>query len=139
VCCRRVCVPCGQKIVSECGINFGSSVSAEWYRPRRTDNAAYFSAASRTSEKERAGQIPLVREIFGNPFRPVSIDTSWLTPDVVRLAQNIYDERSSSNLPKLADALEGAGCKTKDVLQHCSQPAEHVRGCWVVDLILGKE
>jgi hypothetical protein len=118
---------------------FGAAVSAKLHRPRRTDNSAYRSAESTASEKERARQIPLVREIFGNPFHLVSIDTSWLTPDVVRLAQDIYDERASSHLPKLADALEGAGCKNKDILQHCRQPGEHVRGCWVLDLILGKE
>jgi hypothetical protein len=55
------------------------------------------------------------------------------------LAQVIYDERRFADLPILADALEEAGCTNTDILDHCRLPGEHVRGCWVVDLILRKE
>jgi hypothetical protein len=58
---------------------------------------------------------------------------------VVRLAQRIYDGRAFGRLPALADTLEEAGCTDADILAHCRQPAEHVRGCWAVDLLLGKE
>jgi hypothetical protein len=86
-----------------------------------------------------AWQTTLLRCVFGNPFRPVSIDPAWLTPDVKQLAEAIYDDRAFDLLPVLADALEDAGWHDPDILNHCRQPGEHVRGCWVVDLILGKE
>jgi hypothetical protein len=84
----------------------------------------------------------LVRELFGNPFRPIRLKSSWLAWNdgtVPKLAQAIYDERRFADLPILADALEEAGCTDADILAHCRQPGEHVRGCWVVDLLLGKE
>jgi hypothetical protein len=84
-------------------------------------------------------QCRLLRDIFGNLFRPVTLDPTWPTPTVVGLAQTIYDNRAFDRLPELADALEGAGCTNADVLDHCREQGEHVRGCWVVDLILGKE
>ena len=83
-------------------------------------------------------QPGLLRDIFGNPFRPVSLDPSWLKPSVLRFAQATYDDRAFINMPILADALEEAGCTNADVLSHCRSEGPHVRGCWVVDLILGK-
>ena len=80
----------------------------------------------------------LLRDIFGNPFRPIVADPAWLTPTVGSLAVAIYEDRAFDRLPILADALEEAGCTNADVLLHCRVPAEHVRGCWVVDLVLGK-
>ena len=94
------------------------------------------------THEEFAAQTALVRDLFGNPFRPVTVDPSWLAWNertVVKLAQGIYDERAFDRLPVLADALEEAGCDDPDILGHCRQPGEHVRGCWVVDLLLGKE
>jgi hypothetical protein len=69
----------------------------------------------------------------------VTVEQSWLTSNVTALAQSIYDERAFDRLPILANALEDAGCDNADILNHCRQPGEHVRGCWVVDLLLGKE
>jgi hypothetical protein len=90
--------------------------------------------------KEREhGQTAMLRHIFGNPFRPVTINPAWRTSNVTGLAQSIYDKGAFDCLPILADALEDAGCDNQDVLNHCRQPGEHVRGCWVVDLVLGKE
>ncbi|MBI1831034.1 MAG: hypothetical protein HYR84_06255 [Planctomycetes bacterium] len=63
---------------------------------------------------------------------------SELTPNVRTLAQTIYDERRFADMPLLADALTEAGCTDANILNHCRQPGEHVRGCWVVDLLLGK-
>jgi hypothetical protein len=88
---------------------------------------------------ERAAQTNILRDIFGNPFRPVTCNPAWQTANVVALAQAIYDERAFDRMPILGDALEDAGCDNADILTHCRQPAEHVRGCWVVDLILGKK
>ena len=66
------------------------------------------------------------------------LDHAWLTPTVQSIAAAIYEDRAFDRLPILADALEEAGCTDADVLLHCRVPAEHVRGCWVVDLVLGK-
>ncbi len=77
--------------------------------------------------------------IFGNPFRPVTVDPCWLTSTAVALARIIYADRAFDRLPILADALEDAGCDNADLLAHCRGDGLHVRGWWVVDLILGKE
>jgi hypothetical protein len=91
---------------------------------------------------ERKSQCTFLREIMGNPFRPVSFDPSWLTWHdglLGSMARRMYDSRDFSDMPILADALEEAGCDNTDILAHCREPGEHVRGCWVVDLLLGKE
>jgi len=82
--------------------------------------------------------VPFLRDIFGNPFRSVCLDAAWITRTVTQLAQAIYDERAFDRLPILADALEDAGCTNIDLLEHYRGGGEHVRGCWVVDLLLGK-
>jgi len=87
---------------------------------------------------EHAYQANLLRDIFGNPFRPVTINSSWLTSTVLALAQQMYDSRDFSPMPILADALQDAGCDNEEILNHCRQPGEHVKGCFVVDLLLGK-
>jgi biotin carboxyl carrier protein len=82
----------------------------------------------------------LVREVFGNPFHPVTVDPAWLTSDVLALASQIYGSCDFSAMPILADALQDAGCDNDDILNHCRDPKQtHIRGCWVVDLVLGKE
>jgi hypothetical protein len=91
-----------------------------------------------TFDKEVRSQCDLLRDIFGNPFRPVAIERSLLTAAVVKLAQQNYDQRVLERMPKLADALEKAGCENAEILNHCRGPGPHVRGCWVVDLVLGK-
>jgi hypothetical protein len=71
--------------------------------------------------------------------RPLTIDSSWLTSTVKRLADSIYERKAFERLPILGDALEDAGCNNADILHHCRQQGDHVGGCWVVDLLLGKE
>jgi hypothetical protein len=88
--------------------------------------------------KEMHEQAALLRDIFGNPFRPVTADPSWLTPKTNKLAQAIYDGRRFQDTPGLANALEDAGCMIREIFDHCRGPGPHVRGCWVVDLVLGK-
>jgi hypothetical protein len=100
-------------------------------------------------EAELSRQAALVRDVFGNPFRPVSADPAWLTWNggtIPRLAEAIYDERhlpegtlDFERLSVLADALEEGGCTDADILNHCRGPGPHVRGCWVIDLLLGKQ
>jgi hypothetical protein len=97
---------------------------------------------------ERFRQAVLVRDIFGNPFRPVAIAPavlSWNDAVVVRLAQAAYQERhlpagtlDNGRLAVLADALEEAGCTDAGILGHLRGPGPHVRGCWAVGLCLGK-
>ncbi len=94
------------------------------------------------SPDELAAQAALLRDIVGNPFRSVTVRPAWLLwggGTVGSLARAVYDESAFDRLPILADALEEAGCDDADVLSHCRGPGEHVRGCWVLDLLLGKE
>jgi hypothetical protein len=86
------------------------------------------------------GVAPLLREIFGNPFRPAVFDPEWRSDTALSLARHIYESRDFAQMPILADALQDAGCDNADILSHCRDPQQtHVRGCWVVDLVLGKE
>jgi hypothetical protein len=120
-------------VVTQFGL--GSAHAGAWY-------AAFFSTSLFGADgwrNEESNLVALLRHIVGNPFRPVTADPSWLTSIVVALAQAIYDERAFGRMPVLGDALEEAGCGDRDILDHCRQPGEHVRGCWVVDLILGKQ
>ena len=97
-----------------------------------------YSASARGRTVEQLEQIKLFRDIFGNPFRPVTFDPAWQTSDTTGIAGRMYDSREFSAMPILADALEEAGCTNADVLLHCREPGVHIRGCWVVDLVLGK-
>jgi hypothetical protein len=93
--------------------------------------------------------LELLRELVGNPFRTVALNPAWLTwqdGTVRELARAAYDERrlpegtlDPARLAVLADALEDAGCTDAELLAHLRGPGPHVRGCWAVDLILGKE
>jgi hypothetical protein len=109
-------------------------------------NAAW-TAAETAGKAEAAAQravqaaadADLFREIFGNPFRPLQLDPSWLRwnhGSLLTIARSIYEERRFGDLPILADALIDAGCQDEEVLAHCRSPYRHVRGCWVVDGIL---
>jgi hypothetical protein len=99
---------------------------------------AFVEYESSDSPKIRLIQTALLRDIFGNPFRPVAFDAAWRTPTAVSLAKGMYDTRDFGAMPILADALQDAGCDNDDVLNHCRGEGPHVRGCWVVDLVLGK-
>jgi hypothetical protein len=91
---------------------------------------------------ERKAQSAILRDLSAHLVRPVAVDRRWLTWNggtIPTLAQAIYDDRAFDRLPILADALEEAGCADVDLLAHCRSGGEHARGCWVVDLLLGKE
>jgi hypothetical protein len=94
----------------------------------------------------RAHLAELLRDVVGNPFRPARLDPALRTPGVASLAQAAYEERALpsghldlTRLVTLADALESAGCPDADILAHLRSPGPHVRGCWALDLILGRE
>lgn len=93
------------------------------------------------SFRSRVGtlHVAYTHDIFGNPFRPVSADPRWLTSNVVDLAAAIYKDHAFDRLAILSDALQDAGCDDDQILAHCRSDGPHVRGCWVVDLLLGKE
>jgi hypothetical protein len=95
------------------------------------DEAAY-------AAEERV-QCEFIRDMFGNPFRPVTFAAAWRTGVVLALAHGIYDSRDFSAMPILADALQDAGCDSADLLDHCRGPGPHVRGCWVLDAVLARE
>jgi hypothetical protein len=95
--------------------------------------------------QEEDSQAGLLRDIFGNPFRPVALDSALRTPAVLALTQAAYDNRNlpvgtlePDRLAILADALEEAGCTDADLLGHLRSQGAHVRGCWAVDLLLTK-
>ena len=92
--------------------------------------------------KQQKYASQLLRDIFSNrPIRSVPLAPSWLHWNggtVAKLARTIYDDCCFDDLPILADALEEAGCTETAILEHCLGPGPHVRGCWVVDLLLGK-
>src|SRR6516162_6936927 len=109
----------------------------------RNDLAVHCAAcadnAAAKKKAERLVQCDFLRDIFGNLFRDVKVNPAWLTSTVVALAQGIYDDYAFDRMPILADALQDAGCDNEDILNHCRDPKQiHVRGCWVVDLVLQK-
>jgi hypothetical protein len=104
--------------------------------------AAHAAAGAAGGEDVSALHCRLFRDVIGNPFRPVELDPSWLhwkDRGVQRLARAIYEERRFQDLPALGGALAEAGCTFAAVLAHCREPGEHVRGCWVLDMLLGKK
>jgi hypothetical protein len=103
--------------------------------------AGYAAMGLDDEATESAEQCGLLRDVVGNPYRPAGIEPTWLSWNkgtVNKLAQAIYQKRAFDEMPILADALEEAGCSNPEILAHCRQPAQHCRGCWVVDQIIGK-
>jgi hypothetical protein len=100
-------------------------------------------AAGQTDwRKAQSRQAALLADLLGDPNRPVAIEPSWLAWDegtVAKMARAIYEEHRFGDLPILADALEEAGCRDGRILDHCRRRGEHARGCWLIDLLLGKE
>lgn len=103
-----------------------------------------------------AARAALLREIVGNPWRPIkklhrlfgegqpdhlpgNLDTCFMTETVRGIAGRAYESRDWAALPILADALEDAGCTNAGILGHLRGPGPHCRGCWALDLLLGKE
>jgi hypothetical protein len=100
---------------------------------------AVHDAKVRHHTDEKRLHLPIFKDIFGNPFRPVVFDPQWRSESAVALARTAYDTRDFALMPILADALEEAGCDSPEVLAHCRDPRQvHVRGCWVLDGVLDK-
>jgi hypothetical protein len=128
----------------------GEAVRAWWYSPAAKGRAKAeekgtnperpdFAGVVEEAEAEELSQlVAIFRDIFGNPFRPVMLDQEWRTSTAVALARQMYESRDFGAMPILADALQDAGCDSEDILNHCRGNGPHVRGCWVVDMVLGK-
>jgi hypothetical protein len=103
-------------------------------------NALFFGVEAALAEPAARPEImTIVRDIFGNPFRPVVFSPQWRTDTAVALARQMYESRDFGAMPILADALQDAVCDSEDILSHCRCDGPHVRGCWALDLVLGKE
>ena len=116
-----------------------SFMMAEIFNKRTGSSFDIFGKLNANVIEWRSRQADRVREVVGNPFRPVTFSPAWCTDTALSLARQMYDSRDFIAMPILADALQDAGCDNEDVLAHCRGPGPHVRGCWVVDLVLGKE
>ena len=130
----------------------GAGDQAAWY-PAATNPEIAARNAARSAQAgvahdallgfeaaELLAQANLLRDIFGLlPFRPLSVDPTWLTPTVVQLANIIYNDRAFDRMTELSDVLHKTGWDNEEILAHCREPGLHVRGCFVLDLILGKE
>lgn len=101
-------------------------------------DVARYARYAADSPTEAGYQSACLRDIFGNPFQPIALDPHWLTSNVVDLTRTIYEEKAFGRMPILADALMDAGCDNGEILDHCKGPEPHVKGCCLVDLILGK-
>jgi hypothetical protein len=139
-------------------IGHAASEGAEFARVVASRIAGRGSGKSSTARKraatiqEKSMQVQLLHDLFGNPCRRsrsrsakrgrTATLSRWGAVQgglVWKLANSIYAERAFDRLPILADALEEAGCTDAEILGHCRGPGPHLRGCWVVDLLLGKE
>jgi len=99
-----------------------------------------FGAGFRAGSDPVADTVAFLRDIFGNPFRPMAFDPEWRSDTAIQLAKHIYEDRDFAQMPILADALQDAGCDNDAILTHCRDAnGVHVRGCWVLEEVLGKK
>jgi hypothetical protein len=137
---RCICGPAALRAVHGvvyCAEKFASVAWVKDHPGQRQESKG--ARAARAAEA--ATQVALLRCVFGNPFRRTTVSPDWLVwsdSTLPRLAEAIYDDRAFGHLPVLADALEDAGCTDPDILSHLRSPGVHVRGCWALDLVLGK-
>jgi hypothetical protein len=122
-------------------VNVSTRVDRELRRQHwATTDTVWFEAHRKEVQEIGRHGMRLLKEIAGNPFRSVAFHPEWRTADVMLLARGIYDEKAFDRMPILADALQDANCTSDDILNHLRDPhAVHVRGCWALDLVLGKE
>ena len=139
-------VSLGQAVRSALFLDAGSAAHYAAFGACCRDGGGQFMPLLGAVDAEQAIQSELLRDLLGNPFRLITLFRTWLTPQVVALAQAAYDERElpagtldPARLAVLADALEEAGCDQAGLLDHLRGPGPHVRGCWVLDLLLGRE
>jgi hypothetical protein len=119
------------------------STAAETARPKNVMSALVSVVMTISGIDETAFHevvLSMIHDVFHRRlFRPITLNPSWLTSTVSALAMQMYDSRDFSAMPILADALQDSGCGDEDILNHCRGPGPHVRGCFLIDLILAKE
>ena len=134
-------------------LSWEAAMYSEWHIDALTAGLPYSGATDEELESfagldrspfkvSRVQWSDALRDIAGNPFHEYTLRPDWLHADdriAAALAEGAYDERAFDRLPILADALEDAGCDIAAVLDHLRGPGRHFRGCWVVDLILGRQ
>jgi hypothetical protein len=126
------------------GAAFCAARSVAYGVPRTPRRAVWARLQEQARQAEYAAQAVVLRDLFSNPFRPLPpiapAVLAWNGSTVVNLAASIYEERdfSQGRLGVLADALEEAGCSDVELLNHLRGEGPHVRGCWVLDVLLGK-
>jgi hypothetical protein len=103
------------------------------------DDPDYAAEYESGRESMRGRLAALLRDVAGNPYRAAVPDPAWVTATVLAVAEGIYASGDFSALPVLSDALEEAGCTDAELLSHLRSPGPHVRGCWALDLVRGKE
>lgn len=109
------------------------------FRSSSTGHHAAFAARGLADGgiAERQIQTRILHCIFGPLlFRAISVEATFVTPVIRDLAHLIYHEQNFAKLPMLGDLLRQSGCNDADILDHCQQPGPHVRGCWVIDLLM---
>jgi hypothetical protein len=132
-------------VMDACGPGgLGAAEKAAWAEAAAADSRATHGERLRRSRPDLyASQAALCRDVIGNSFRPATplppSVVAWNNATVVKVAQGIYEERRFRDLPILADALLDAGCDDEELMAHLRSEGTHVRGCWAVDVILGKQ
>lgn len=111
----------------------------EWFHspPHRRSLFVPDGTSDEALERYQHLLADFVRDIFGNPFQPTVVDPRWLSSSVIDIARAMYAERAFERMPILGDALMDAGCDSEEVINHCQAQLPHVRGCWLVDRLLG--
>ncbi len=139
-------------------VRFEPSVYAEWFLSAAGPAEGEFARRANPTNDERGlleerltsrtydphselsrQRVAIGFDVFGHRFLKADFDSSWRTEAAVALARGMYESRDFAAMAVLADALDDAGCADADILAHCRGAGPHVRGCWVVDLVLGKE
>jgi hypothetical protein len=124
----------------ECALHCAFAPRKDTLAPTCFCAAATAAAAVVLGNNERLLQCQLLRDVFGSPFRQVTVSRSllaWNDWAPLNIAEAIYNDRDFTSLPVLADALQEAGCSDEALLLHCRAGGAHTRGCWAVDAVLG--
>ena len=99
-------------------------------------NPLWHNTWTKTWTAARAEQADIFRDIIPPPGVNISIDPAWRTSVVVALASAMNESGDFSAVPLLADALQDAGCDEEYILRQCRSPGPHVRGNWVVEMLM---
>jgi hypothetical protein len=120
------------------GVLANALLAAQAFGYANDERAACLPGSEELRDEQLNTQAAIFRDIVGNPFDPITFDSHWRTEDTLGLALGIYEDRAFGRLPLMGDALMDAGCDDERLLAHCRSTGPHARGCWAVDLILGR-